>query len=167
MALQEKALELITILGSKNGLERKESRKKLVKMGKQVVKFLEQEYENINEDKNETFRWELIKSLQQIGAPSSIPIFIKALEDEESDIRWLAAEGLINVGVDSIEPLLKELVKNSDSIFVCAGAHHVFHDFKKKRILPVGFPVDKLLSALKNPGWSGNVKTTAYEILEK
>jgi hypothetical protein len=121
--------------------------------------------ENEHKSENSIYRWEILKTLQQISDSSSIPIFIEALEDEESDIRWVAAEGLIKLGAESINPLLKALVKDSDSVFLCAGAHHVFHDLKKKNMLPVGFHADKLLTALKNPGWSGNVKTTAYKML--
>lgn len=160
--LQFKILELLKFLHSKNGLERKEAREQLVKHGRKAIRFMENEHKN----ENIIYRWEILKTLQQISDSSSIPIFINALEDEESDIRWVAAEGLINLGPETIEPLLKALVKNSESVFLSAGAHHVFHDLKKKGMLPFNFPVDKLLSALKNPGWSGNVKTTAYELLD-
>jgi len=162
MNIPNEIQELIDALGSKNGMERKEARKKLVKKGREVVDYLKSEHQ----DPNVVYRREVMKTLQQIGDSSSIPIFIQALEDEESEIRWIAAEGLISLGTESIEPLLKALVKNSESIFVCSGAHHVFHEFKKKNRLPVGFQADKLLSALKNPGWSGTVKTTAYELLK-
>lgn len=161
--LEANIQELIQTLNSEKGLERKQAREKLVKYGRKALPFLENELK----DENLKYRWEILKTLQQISDASSIPIFIEALEDEESEIRWVAAKGLINVGTESVEPLLKALVKDSESIFVCGGAHHVFHDFKKKNLLPAGFPIDKLLSALKNPGWSGNVKTVAYELLDK
>ena len=161
--LKEKINGLLKTLESKNGLERKEAREQLVKYGRKVIGFMENEHKN----ENIIYRREILKTLQQISDSSSIPIFIEALEDEESDIRWVAAEGLIKIGPESIEPLLKALVKNSESVFLCAGAHHILYDLKKNNTLPFGFQADKLLSALKNPGWSGNVKTTAYELLDK
>ncbi|MCW8816397.1 MAG: HEAT repeat domain-containing protein, partial [Ignavibacteriaceae bacterium] len=111
------------------------------------------------------YRWEAVKTLEEISDPLSIPLFIQAMEDEKSDVRWLAAKGLIKLGKLSIKPLLKTLEKKSDSVFVLEGAHHVFYDLKENKMLPKDFPIDKLLSALKNPEWVESVKPVAYEIL--
>jgi HEAT repeat protein len=87
------------------------------------------------------------------------------MEDEKSDVRWLAAKGLIKLGKLSIKPLLKTLEKKSNSLFVLEGAHHVFYDLKENKMLPKDFPIDKLLSALRNPEWLDSVKPLAYQIL--
>jgi hypothetical protein len=60
---------------------------------------------------------------------------------------------------------LKLLEEKSDSVFVLEGAHHVFFDLKENKMLPKDFPIDKLLSALRNPEWVESVKPVAYEIL--
>ncbi len=153
--------ELIIKLGGKNGMERQKAREALVLKGKDSIDFL---MELLAHPKH-IYRWEAVKTLEEIGDPISIPLFIRALEDDKSDVRWLAAKGLIKLGKHSIKPLLKILEQKSDSVFVLEGAHHVFYDLKENKVLPSGFPIDKLLSVLKNPEWVESVKPLVYEIL--
>ena len=153
--------QLLKTLGSKEGMERKQARAELVAKGKNMIDFLT---ELLNHPKH-IYRWEALKTMQEIGDPISIPMFIQALEDDESDVRWIAAEGLIKLGMQSVRPLLKTLVEKSDSIFILAGVHHVFYDLKKAKKLPANFPIDKLLSALKNSDWIGSIKPMAYALL--
>ena len=154
--------KLIETLGSDDGMERKKAREALVKKGKEVTDFL---MELLSHPKH-IYRWEAVKTLEEIGDPDSIPFFIQALEDDKSDIRWIAAEGLIKLGMQSVVPLLDTIIDKSDSVFVLEGAHHIFYDLHEKRLLPAGFPIEKLLSSLKNPEWVDNVKPLAYEILD-
>jgi HEAT repeat protein len=158
---QSKIQELIKTLGSDNGMERQSAREELVAIGRDSVGFL---MELLSHPKH-IYRWEAVKTLEEIGDPLSISLFIQAMEDEKSDVRWLAAKGLIKLGKLSIKPLLKTLEKKSDSVFVLEGAHHVFFDLKENKMLPKDFPIDKLLSALRNPEWVESVKPVAYEIL--
>lgn len=155
--------QLLKTLGGKNGMERKKARAELVAKGKNMIDYL---MELVNHPKH-IYRWEALKTMEEIGDPISIPLFILALEDDASDVRWIAAEGLIKLGMQSIKPLLKTLLQKSDSVFILAGAHHVFYDLKKTEKLPAGFPIDKLLSELKNPEWIESVKPLAYELLNK
>jgi HEAT repeat protein len=154
--------ELIIKLGSDNGLERQKARKAFVKMGMDSIDFL---MELLSHPKH-IYRWEAVKTLEEIADPVSIPLLIQALEDDKSDVRWIAANGLIKLGKHSIKPLLKILETKSDSVFVLEGAHHVFFELRENKMLPKGFPINKLLSALKNPEWVESVKPIAYEILK-
>jgi HEAT repeat protein len=154
--------ELIIKLGSDNGLERQKARKAFVKMGMDSIDFL---MELLSHPKH-IYRWEAVKTLEEIADPVSIPLLIQALEDDKSDVRWIAASGLIKLGKHSIKPLLKILETKSDSVFVLEGAHHVFFELRENKMLPKGFPINKLLSALKNPEWVESVKPIAYEILK-
>ena len=153
--------QLLKILGSENGMEREKAREELVAKGKMVLASLAK----LLDQPKHIYRWEALKIMVEIGDPISISLFIQALEDDESDVRWIAAEGLIKGGAQSINPLLKALVEKADSIFILAGAHHVFYDLKKAEKLPADFPIDKLLSALKNPEWKGSIKPLANELL--
>ena len=153
--------ELIIKLGSEDGLEREKARKALVKIGRDSIDFL---MELLSHPKH-IYRWEAVKTLGEIGDQISIPLFIQALEDDKGDVRWIAAKGLIKIGSPSIRPLLKILEEKSDSVFILAGAHHVFFDLKEKKLLPKGFPIAKLLSALRTPDWAESVKPLAYQIL--
>lgn len=157
--------QLIDKLGSRSGTERKDAREKLVIKGGQALEQLE----DLLDSPRYLIRWEAMKTMEEIGDPGSIPVFIGALEDDESEIRWIAAEGLIRIGIQSIGPILRTIIdkSGSNSVFVFAEAHHVFYELKKRGVLPEGFPVDKLLSVLKNPGWSENMKPIVFEILNQ
>lgn len=153
--------DLLIRLGSTNGMEREKAREALVEIGRDSIDFL---MELLSHPKH-IYRWEAIKTLEEIANPISIPLLIQALEDDKGDVRWIAAKGLIKLGALSIKPLLKILEEKSDSVFILAGAHHVFFDLKEKKLLPKGFPTVKLLSVLKNPEWAESVKPLAYQIL--
>lgn len=153
--------ELLIKLGSEDGLEREKARKALVKIGRDSIDFL---MELLSHPKH-IYRWEAVKTLEEIADPISIPLFIQALEDDKGDVRWIAAKGLIKLGALSIKPILKRLEEKSDSVFILAGAHHVFFDLREKKLLPKGFPISKLLSSLRTPDWVDSVKPLAYEIL--
>ena len=155
--------DLINDLGNKNGRVRLKSRRKLVSKGREVIERMRE----LLDSPSYRVRWEAMKTLEQIGDPVTIPDFIQALEDDESEIRWLAAEGLINTGIKCVVPLLKTLLEKSESnsIFVYAGAHHVFSDLRKEKILPDEFPVEKLLCVLKNPGWTESLNPVVFSLL--
>jgi HEAT repeat protein len=154
---------LIEKLGGPDGLERKSAREELVSLGKDSIDYL---MELLKHPKH-IYRWEAVKTLEEIGDPDSIPLFLEALEDDKSDVRWIAAKGLIKLGAQSIKPLLKTLDKKSDSIFIITGAHHVFFDLHEMNLLPDDFPIDELLAALRNPEMSGSVRSVADGILHK
>ena len=61
------------------------------------------------------------------------------------DVRWLAAEGLIHIGVDAIVPLLHALIERPESVWLREGAHHVLHDLASSDLRAVLMPVLKAL----------------------
>lgn len=127
----ENAIEnLIKDFYAKDGIKRKKARYELVKVGKPAVAYLA----GLLDEPKEYVRWEAIKTLSQIAAPESIPVLIAALESEDFDIRWLAAEGLLEIGKKSIKPLLEALVLNQDSNYLLEGAHHVLKGLEFKHI---------------------------------
>ncbi len=120
---------LITDLVSEYANTRKKARKKLVEMGKDVVPQIHKTLLS----KNKLLKWEAALVVEEIGDISSIPVFTELLEDSETDIRWIAAEGLINVGRDCIVPLLKEIMAKGDSYYIRNGVHHVFGEIFDKK----------------------------------
>jgi len=100
------------------------AREVLVKMGPKVLPMLNK----VLGSNNKILRREAIKVIELIGHRSSIPILIASLEDPESDVRWIAAEGLIHIGRKSIRPLLNALVGPDTSYFLRLGAHHVLSE---------------------------------------
>lgn len=154
---------LLKSLTSENGIERINARTKLVAKGKVVLNHLT---ELLNHQKH-LYRWEAVKTLEEIGDPDSIPALIQALDDDKSDVRWIAAEGLIKIGLPSVKPVLKTLMEKNDSVFLLEGAHHIFFELNEKYALPKNFPVHELLSLLKDPEMQESVKPLANKIIDQ
>lgn len=74
---------------------------------------------------NEVFRQEISKIVKLIADRRSIPALINLLEDNESDIRWIAAESLIKIGRKSIIPLLRSIQSGKVYCIPGNGAWHV------------------------------------------
>jgi HEAT repeat protein len=49
-------------------------------------------------------RWEAAKVLVAIADPISATALVNALDDDDGDVRWLAAEGVIALGRDGLYP---------------------------------------------------------------
>jgi HEAT repeat protein len=79
-------------------------------------------------------RWEIAKTLAQMRNPQAAPILVKELENNDPDVRWLAAEGLIALGANGLTPLLQALINNPSSFLLYQGAHHVLHDLYKEEV---------------------------------
>ena len=114
---------LVNQLGEKEDSIRENARLSLVALGKPAIAPLTKALTSHSEMK----RWEAAKALGQIADPASAPSLIMALEDDNFDVRWLAAEGLIRMGHEVTLPLLEALIKNSRSSLLREGAHHVLN----------------------------------------
>ena len=73
---------------------------------------------------NERIRAEVSKIICFVADKRSIPALINLLEDNESDVRWIASESLISIGRKSIVPLLKSL-RDGKLFLYPARVHHV------------------------------------------
>ena len=69
-------------------------------------------------------RWEVAKTLGEMQLPGAVPGLIAALEDEEQDVRWLAAVALARTGGPAVEPLLRTLDERPDDLYLRQGVHH-------------------------------------------
>jgi HEAT repeat protein len=139
---------LINTLSSLKDKAREGARHSLVAMGKTAVPSLAEALKN----KNTLMKWEAAKALGEIGDPETAPVLVKALEDEEFDVRWLAAEGLIKMNIKGLKPLLEALEHRGDSALLREGAHHVFHDLAKGGLRKSLIPVLAALEALEPRG---------------
>jgi HEAT repeat protein len=148
VGVKEPSIEtLIKTLSSLKDKAREGARHTLVAMGKAAVPSLIEALRN----KNTLTKWEAAKALGEIADPEIAPILVKALEDEEFDVRWLAAEGLIKMNIKGLRPLLEALEHRGDSALLREGAHHVFHDLAKGALRKSLAPVLAALEALE-PG---------------
>jgi hypothetical protein len=117
----EDIAHLIVVLASRHGQKRLQARRMLVNIGKQAIPSLN----GLLDKKKHQMRWEAAKSLAQIHDPDCTPGLLKALEDERFGIRWIAAEGIVALGMPAVKQLLKLLQKRPDSARLRKSARHV------------------------------------------
>jgi len=98
------------------------ARRYLVDLGKEILP----QVNKLLLSKNTHLRKEASKIIELIGDKDSIPTLIELLDDDESSIRWIAAEGLVHIGKESIVPLLNSLIQMGDNTYLKLGARHVF-----------------------------------------
>lgn len=149
-------------LASKDGVTRQKARKSLVALGKPAVPSLTQTLQNSGLDH---VRWEAVKALGAIGDARAIPSLVKALEDSDPDVAWLAAEALRKFKKVAWPPLLRVLIRSgSDSVLLRQGAHHILRNQKE-----VGFNglLATLTEALVFSTVPESTTVAAYEILKR
>jgi hypothetical protein len=150
---------LVSALSSPDGLERRDARKKLVKIGRPAV----QPLLAVVKSPNVHMRWEAVKALGEICDLRAAPVLVDALQDQESAVRWLAARGLIALGRQALIPLLKALEDESDSIWMREGARHVLHSLPREVI---GQEIEAVLEALEGIEPSVEAPYAAFNALQ-
>jgi HEAT repeat protein len=96
---------LLTELGSGDGVTRTRARETLVLIGEPAVANLEA----LLKDDDKQVRWEAAKALGAVRDPRSVDTFVRLLDDQSSELRWLAASGLIDLGPRSVRAVLQSL----------------------------------------------------------
>lgn len=153
--------KLLEILCNDEGQKRKEARRELVALGEETLAYTD----NYLNNTKHICRWEVLRVIKEIADLKSIPVFLAALDDDKSDIRWIAAEGLIRMGKYSTKPLLNLVEEKYDSVFVLNGAHHIIFELYERKLLPEKFPAKKLLSLLKKSSKSASLKILIHNTL--
>lgn len=150
---------LVASLASADPVERQTARERLVDMGGQeVTRALVGQLIHPRQH----VRWEAAKALTAIADPVAAPGLMHALDDEDSDVRWVAGEGLIALGNDGLLTVLSGLTKRSVSLDYCNAAHHVLHDLRKPGNLEIIAPV---LQALESSEPEATAPPAAYSAL--
>lgn len=153
---------LMDMLASKDGVIRQKAREALVDLGKPAVSSLTQALQN---SKLDQVRWEAAKALGSINDTRSIPPLVKALEDNNSDVAWTAADSLNAFKKAAWPPLLQALIKNkSESVSLRKGAHHVLVDQKEDGFNEL---LSTLLKALESSSAPESSAVAANEILKR
>jgi HEAT repeat protein len=149
---------LIEVLANGQPVERKRARDALVAVGRPAIGPLIR----LVEARHPHVRWEAVKGLGAVGDPEAAPALVKALEDDDEGVRWLAAKGLIDLRRNGLQPLLAALVVRSSSPELLEGARRVLHQLSWER-LPK--PVKPVLAALSGPSPWLAVHVAAYAAL--
>ena len=89
---------------------------------------------------------------------------VQALEDDSFEVRWLASEGLIAIGPPALVPVLRELIKRPDSVWMREGAHRILHGIQRKGSARAIRP---LLSALEDSDAGPSVAFAAEAVLDQ
>ncbi len=156
----EQINELIREFYSDNGIVRSKARSELLAIGKPIIDFMiGLQYAPIHQ-----VRWEAIKTLSQLAVPEAIPILINALENEDLDVRWLAAQGLVQIGKDSLIAVLEALEGNQSSKYLREGVHHVLRELQHKHIFNDEY---RIINMLEHYGSQTKLALAAKEIISE
>jgi HEAT repeat protein len=136
--------KLIDELSSPRSAERERARDQLVAVGEPAVAELVATCETADD----RGRLEIYKALTEISDTAAIPILIRGLEDGSQDIRWVAAEGLLNVGAPTVEPLMLALIDKARDHTILDGALHVLRGLSRRGAQSL---VKPLISAIRGP----------------
>jgi HEAT repeat protein len=135
---------LIQNLSSGTGVERERGRAALVALGGPAVGPLLQAFASADE----RGRLEICKALTEIADPAAAHLLIQSLEDHHQDLRWIAAEGLLNIGGPAVEPLLVALIDRASAHTILDGAGHVLRGLSRRVSRTIFDPV---LAAVHGP----------------
>jgi HEAT repeat protein len=150
---------LINDLTCKDVYKCRRARRALVEMGEVAVPYLTDALKH----RKGWVRWEAAKALGQIPGPVATNALVTALGNNNPDVRWLAAEGLIPRGREALIPLMRALTVGSDSVVLHEGAHHVLFDLSHGNLREAVLPV---LRALEDVETSVEVPLKAKALLD-
>lgn len=141
--LPDNLIKLIKMsLEAKNFTKKINARSSLIKLGKTIIP----QMHKLTESENVMLRMEAAKIVELIADKRSIPVLINLLDDEEFEIRWIAAEGLIKIGRRSIRPLLNSVSDGKCSFLQSKGVHHVLENLlyqsEKKKLMSLLLSLD-------------------------
>lgn len=152
------ALTPLTKHGESETILRGGERNRFVKRGAKAV----HELDDLLHSSDEHVRWEAAKALGEIGGGEAMMSLSTALADESVDVRWVAAEGMVARGRQSIEPLLHQLINRAGLIWVRESARWIIgaqlHEEEISLLRPV-------LHALQSNAPVFEVPIVAYEAL--
>jgi HEAT repeat protein len=116
------------------------------------------------ESGDERGRLEICKALTEIAHPSAASMLLRRLEDDHQDLRWIAAEGLLNIGGPVVEPLLLALIDRASAHTILEGAVHVLRGLSRRASEPIFEP---LISAVRGVEPGASVPPAAQAALFK
>ena len=113
--------DLVAQLGSGDARVRRRARNDLVAVGPLALSALTQALE----DRNPHVRSEAARALGRIRDAVVADALVKRLEDDNLEVRWTAAEGLVALGRDGLVAILRAMLQERASVRRREGAHRV------------------------------------------
>lgn len=114
----------IELLFHNDGAVRKAARECLVHLGKPAIPYIL----SLLSHPHDHVRWEACKVLEKIRDPGTTNVLVEMLLDDNMDVRWVAADALIELEHHAIVPLLECLERHFESVIFREAAHHVIHE---------------------------------------
>jgi HEAT repeat protein len=151
---------LVAKLKGRNPVGRTQAREDLVRVGHHATPSLV----TMLKSPVQHFRWEAAKTLVGIADPRAAQALLKAMDDRDQDVRWIAAEAMIALGREAVVPLLTALIEQAESVEFCRSAHHVLSGLPPQQAGPVLTPV---LRALETQTPALTVPLAAEAALER
>jgi len=111
-----------------------------------------------------SLRWEAALILSRIADPVAASALVRALDDDDFGVRWLAAEGLAAMGRKGLEALLETLIDSADSKARREGARHVL---RRLAHTPFHEIASIVLKGLDTAAPETEVPVFAFDALEK
>ena len=130
VATKDEIVDWVDELCSNEESIRENAHAGLVAAGVQSIRYLNK----LALSNNQEERREVVKIIGEINNKQGIPLLIHSLEDEELEIRLLAAEGLIDLGQEALSPIFSTLMRRYNSVFIREGAHHVMSELKRRNV---------------------------------
>ncbi len=121
----------VELLFHNDGAVRKEARGHLVRIGRPAIPYML----SLLSHPHDHVRWEACKVLEKIRDPKTANALVGMLLDDDMDVRWVAADALIELEHHAIVPLLELLEEYFESVTVREAAHHILHSLKHMKLL--------------------------------
>ncbi len=119
---------------------------------------------NTLSDANPQLRWQIVKVLEGIQDPTTIPVLVDQLKNDNAGVRWAASNALIGLERRALPALFEALMRNIDSIWLRQSAHHILHVWKDTGLLNVA--EEKVFQALEDVEPTAVVPWAAQKALE-
>ena len=159
--MTSRAPDLARDLASEDPVTRERACRALILLGSQAVPALVE----LLASPHDHARREAARALSKIHDPSSAAALVLALEDELPGVRWLAGEGLIAMGRNGLAPLFQGLIRQSNSVRLRQGAHHILRALAGGG--DTGRAIGPVMEALEGPEPISALPIAAFNALKE
>ena len=115
-------------------------------------------------DPSEQVCWEAAKALGTIGDPAAANALVATMEHDSPDVRWVAADALIELGSEGLRQTLTALLTNSTSLRLRNSAQHVVAHFAHQLQTQFLKPLAARFSGFEP---AATIPPAAYDALEE
>lgn len=133
----------IAVLGGGTPREQKAAREALVAHGPAALPALTGAYRT----SSGPVRYELIRVVAELQSAAAAPLLVEAVSGSDEDARFIAAEGLVGLEAEALDPLLAALAADPANAVLREGALQVFAELALSELGDTLAPVVDALSA--------------------